>query len=431
MNTISSTITSLNRKVSPGNVSQGRDIYGTLGEAARNLLTQIKPKELSKRIVIENALYDQVDRYKCPDDLDQKNIMQIYKLDGIRNIDTFYYPVMQTTNRRYDQHRIGDRNLVTIEWDQGMKFIKMPDIDRHNTGIQNDNGGLTISTMDSLTSNGTWNTFGNATNLLEDNLTFVAGHGSIRFNMNTSINTGGIVNFNLEPFDLSEFLITGKVFTWVDLPNVHQLQTVQLEMYSSPGNGYSITVLKPHDADEFQLGWNLLGFVLDPMSMVTIGTPDPKALNTVRLTFTTNGTLLMDNVRVDNIVARRGKVYGIQYISKYMFMDPNGLWKENPTEGTDEVMLEFEAYQLYLQEAACILGQEIFTDTTIGSKGQIGGRLGQMESQLIADYRKYRKNYKAEFMDEQQDMYRWGVNFGYNNRGSWNGGGWDHSNEIR
>jgi hypothetical protein len=437
MPNITSTTTAVNRKVSPGTTSQSRDVYGAYAEAGRNLLSNIKPKELSKRIVIENALYDQVDRYKCPDDLDQKNIMQIYKLDGIRNIDTFYHPVMQTTNRRYDQHRLGDRNLVTIEWDKGMKFIKMPDVRQNGgnpgngNGNTNDNGGLTISTMDSLTETGTWNTFGNVTNLIEDNLTFVAGRGSFRFDINTSSDTGGIESFDVPSFSLEDYMIVGKVFTWLNVPNLNQIQTVQLEMYSSPGNGYSIVVTHPHDADTFQTDWNLLGFILDPETMTTIGTPDPTNLTHVKITFVTNGTLLMNGVRLDNIVARRGRVYGIQYISKYMFMDTEGLWKENPTTGSDEVMLEFEAYQLFLQECACVIGQEIFTDTTVGSKGQIGGRLGQMKADLTADYRQYKRNYKAEFMDEQQNMYNWGVNFGYNNRGQWSGHHWDHTNDMQ
>lgn len=434
--TISSTLTSINRKVSPGNVNQSKDVYGALAEAARNLLGNIKPKELSKRVIIENALYDQVNRFKCPDDLDQKNVMQWFRLKGLRNTDTFYHPMMQTTNRRFDQHRIADKNLFTIEWDRGVKFIKVSDWNSgfagNNVGIDNDNGGLTIHSMDSLTDNGTWNVFGNVTNLIRDDLNYIAGNGSLRFDINDSSNTGGLENFTLQPFDLSSFMITGKVFTWLDLPNLNQLQTVQFEMFSSPGNGYSITVSHPHDTDQFQLEYNLLGFILDPSVMITIGTPDPKALNHIKFTFTTNGTLLMNNVRIDNVVARKGRVYGIQYISNHMFKDINGLTKMEPTAPSDEIILDFEAYQLYLQEAACVVGQEIFNDTGNSRKGYILGKLGQMQQKLATDYVIYKKNYKAEFIDEQQDMYYWGVNFGYNNRGNWNGdrGGWDHSQDI-
>ncbi len=225
--TIASVLTSLNRKVSPGNVNQSKDIYGVLAEAARNLLGNIKPKELSKRVIIENALYDQVNRFHCPEDLDQKNVMQWFRLKGNRNTDTFYHPMMQTTNRRFDQHRVADRNLFTIEWDRGVKFIKVSDYGHDQEGnANNDNAGLTIATMDSLTSNGTWNIFGNVTNLIEDNLTYVAGRGSFRFDINNSSNTGGIESFNIPPVDIETYIGPGKIFTWLWLPNLNQLQTV-------------------------------------------------------------------------------------------------------------------------------------------------------------------------------------------------------------
>ncbi len=283
--------------------------------------------------------------------------------------------------------------------------------------------------MDSLTENGSWNVFGNVTNLITDNLTFVAGRGSLRFDINNSSNTGGIENFTLQPFSIREYLTVGKIFTWLNLPNVEQLQTVQFEMYSSPGNGYSITVNSPHDTSSFQLDQNLLGFYLDPMNMTIIGTPDPENLNHIKFTFVTNGTLLMNDVRIDNVVARKGRVYGIQYISNYMFKDVNGIFKQYPTIGSDQVLLEPESFQCYIQDCACVLGEEIFTDTGTSKKGYVMGKIGQMADKLVGMYARYRKNYKAEFMDEQQDMYYWGVPFGYDGRRSGDGGHrFDHSN---
>src|ERR1700733_6075108 len=183
MYTVSSALAAINRKVSPGNIGQSKDIYGVLSEASRNLLSNIKPKELSKRVTIENALYDQVNRFKCPDDLDMKAVMQWFRLKGNRSTDTFYWPMQQATNRRFDEHRVADRNLFTIEWDQGVKFIKISDVGNFigSTNSDNDSFGLTIAQMNTLTEDGTWNTFGNVTNLIADNLTYVAGFGSLRF----------------------------------------------------------------------------------------------------------------------------------------------------------------------------------------------------------------------------------------------------------
>lgn len=430
-NTIAQTITSINRKVSPGNVNQSRDLYGALAEGARRLLGKIKPKELSKRVIIENALYDQVFKYKCPDDLDQQNVMQWFRLKDNRNVDTFYHPMRQTTNRAFDQQWRGNSNLFTIEWDKGVRFIKVSATDNrdNSNSINGSNNGTTIHDMNSLTDNGTWNTFGNVTNLVRDNLTYVAGNASLRFDINDSSNTGGLENFNITPVDLSSFMMVGKVFTWLWVPNLNQIQTVQLEMYSSDGNGYSITVNSPHDTDQFQLEQNMLGFVMDPNTMVTIGTPDPKAINHIKITFTTNGTLLMQGVRLDNIVARKGTVYGIQYISNFMFRDRNGLTFIQPQSVSDDVMLDFEAYQLYLQECACVIGEEIFTDT---ARSNQPSKLAGMYTKLDAEYAKYKKLHKAEYIDEQQDFYRWGVPFGYNSVYNWQGynGGWDHSSEM-
>lgn len=429
---ITAVLTSLNRKVSPGNTSQGRDIYGTMSEAASNLLSAIKPKELSRRVIIENALYDQVDRFHCPEDLDQQLVMQVYRLDKNRNVDTFYNPVWQTSNRRFDEHRLGDKNLITIEWDKGVKYIKLSNLGRNNanSGVSNTNDGVTIDTMDRINSNGLWQSFGNVTNLINDNLTYVAGSGSLRFDINTSDSTGGIENFTLTPFSIAEFFMTGKIFTWLNLPNITngmQLQTVTMEMYSSAGNGYSITVNSPHDTDTFQEGQNLLGFELDPSVMTTIGSPDPSALNHIKFTFTSNGTFEINKVNIDNIVLRKGTVYGIQYISKFMFRDTSGIWKENPSDPSDEVMLDYEAYQLFVDQSAIILGQEIFTDTVMNKKGFIFGKIGQMQQKIVADYAQYRKNYKAEFIPEQQKPYNFGVNFGYNNRGLDDGHRFNHS----
>lgn len=419
--------TAINRKVSPGNINQSNDFYGALTEGKNLLLAAIKPKELSRRIIIENALYDQVNRFHCPLDLDQKLVMQVYRLDHNRNVDTFYHPVEQTTNRRFDQHRLGDRSLITIEWDKGVKFIKFSDFGQQNTGVTNANDGLTIAMMDSVTQDGVWQSFGNVTNLITDNLTYVAGNGSLRFDINDSSTTGGIENFTLTPFDLSEYMMVGKIFTWLNLPNVNQLQTVTLEMYSSPGNGYSITVNSPHDTDKFQQDQNLLGFTIDPSIMTTIGVPDPKNLNHVKFTFVTNGTLLMRNVNIDNIVARKGRVFGIQYISSFIFKDTTGLWKEAPTVGSDEVMLEYEAYQLYVDQSAIVIAQEILTDTGLTKKGFITGKIGQMQQKISADYLQYKKNYKAEFIPEQQEPYYFGTEFGYNNRGLDDGHRFNHS----
>lgn len=442
---VSQLLSDLNRRISPSTTDQSRDIFGVINEGARRLLGQIKPQELSRRVIVENALYDQVNRFHCPDDLDQKNVMQFYRLKGNVEVDSFYYPMRQTTNRRFDQQRTYDRNLFTIEWQSGAKFLKISDQssfvrnnDFNGNGFDqtNNTGGLTINTCDGVTVNGLWSVFGNVVNLTTDNLTYVAGSGSLRFDINTSSNTGGILNTTITPVDLTQFLVKGKIFTWLDIPNLNQIQTVTLDLFSNPANlttdYYSMTVTSPHDTPTFQLGQNQMGFIFDPSSgMQVIGFPDPANIAAIRVTFVTNGTLSMNSIRLDNIVARFGRVFGVQYISKYIFEEASsGIWKEEATNASDLIHLDFGAYELLLNECAVTLGQEVLTDTGIGRKGFVSGKLGEMRRDLDDKYYQYRKFWKSEFIDEQQQPYNFGVPFGYqrgwggdnNNTGSANGG---------
>lgn len=408
---VSQLITDVSRRVSPANPADSRDILGAVGDAARRVSSVVMFKDLSRRVEIENALYDQVFRFTCPDDLDGKNVMQWYKLNSNgRNTDTFFYPMRQVTNRQFDQIRSGSYNptsgaglnIFTIEWQSGVKFLKVSDFQCR--------GGTTIHKMESITENGTWNVFGNVVNLTTDNLNYVSGNGSLRFNINTSSNTGGIENFTLTPVDLSNFFVTGKIFTWLDVPNLNQFQTVTLDLFSSPTDYYSITVSQPHDTNAFQLNWNLLGFAFDPQYMTTVGTPNPASINHIKFTFVTNGTLLLNNVRMDNVIARQGAAYGIQYVSDWMFHDATtGLWKEAPTDPSDIIHLSNEAYNVLLNEAAFVVGQELFT----GKGSQVD--LVRLESMRDKGMKEYKMKNKEEFIEEQQQFYTFGVPFGYDN----------------
>ncbi len=393
------------RDISPASPDDSRDLNGAIEQAAEEMLSFIKPKDLSKRTTIENALYDQVNRYTCPEDLDTNKIMQWTRLKGMKEVGDWFNPMTQVTNLAFDQatrNHDSELNIFTIEYQSGKKFIKVSDM------RQEGNSGLTLAQMNSITEDGTWLTFGNVVNLQTDNLTYVSGSGSLRFDINDSGNIGGIENFNMTPFNIKDFLNVGKIFSWLDVPNLRQIQTVTLDLFSSLTDYYSITVSSPHDTDQFQLEWNLLGFALDSSTMNTVGTPNPAAINHVKVTFVTNGTLNMNSVRMDNIVARKGSVYGIQYVSNQLFQDPiTGLFKSRPTLDSDLITLEYNSYQVFRGYCASILAEELVSNNTDVAK------IDEKRDRAIAIYKN--KN-KEEYIDETQTMRRFGVEYGYRNR---------------
>lgn len=398
------------RGISPAKPSDSKDPNGAIVQAVEEMLATLKPKELSKRVIIENALYDQENRYSCPEDLDTNKIMQWYRLKGNREVDGFFNPMTQVTNRAFDaaQNDCGDavsaQNLFTIEYQSSKKFIKVSDFAN--------NSGTTLNQMNSITDNGTWNVFGNLVNLATDNLTYVAGSGSIRFDLNTSSSTGGMISMGMKPVDLSSYLNVGKVFTWIDIPNLNQLQTVTLDMFTTPTDYYSITVNSPYDADQFQLGQNMLGFEMDSSTMNTIGTPDPKNINQIRFTFVTNGTLDMNSVRIDNVVARKGHVYGIQYISSQIFKDAvTGLMKWRPTDDSDIIILNYDTYQVLLSACVYVFAGELVngSGTTIIRNKLVNPYQNAFTAAIVL----YKKRHKEEYIDETQNLRAFGVPYGW------------------
>lgn len=424
-NTVSKLILDSARGISPMNPADSKDVLGACGEAARNILFQVSPKDLARRVEIENALYDHVYRFKCPADLNDQSVVQWYKIKDGKGVDTMFHPMRQVTNREFDKRRYhnyegtsGDGhglNIFTIEWQSGVKFIKVSDF-KCDTGV-------VINQMDSLTDNGTWNVFGNVVSLATDNLNYVSGNGSLSMNINTSDTVGGIECTGMTPIDISSYFVQGKVFTWIDIPNLNQMQTVTLDLYSSPTDYYSITVNSPHDAEQFQLGWNLLGFSFDQQYMNTVGSPNPKAINQVKITMVTNGTLLMNNVRIDNIIIRRGAAYGIQYISDSMFQDAeSGIWLAQPTDPSNLIHIQSDTYKILLSETRVVLGQELVTSSKTGL-----AVLTKLENKRDIDMKYYKKSNKQEYIDEQQQFYNFGVPFGY---GRGNSSGHDHHAPI-
>ena len=420
MKTVGQLKTDVYRTISPASPEDSKDPYGAIVQAVETMLGTIKPKELSKRIVIENALYDQIDRYNCPDDLDTNKIMQWYRLKDNQQVDNFYAPLTQLSNLEFDRSRRNRdaNNVFTVEYQSAKKFLRVSDF-----GNNCNNTGTTIHEMNDLVSNGTWNVAGNLVNLATDNLTYVTGSGSLRFDLNTSSNIGSITSVGMASVDLSEYLNVGKVFTWIDIPNLNQLQSVTLSMYSSPTDYYSITVTSPHDTNQFQLGWNLLGFEMDSSTMNTVGTPNPADISQLQFTFVTNGTLLMNSIRLDNIVARKGKVYGLQYIANQVFQDAvSGQMKSRPTADTDIIILEYDTYQVLLTACTYVFATELIN----------GGGVSVIRYKIVNPYLnsynaavgEYKKRHKEEYIDETQTLRRFGVPYGwYEQQNDW---GSDH-----
>lgn len=380
------------RKLSGAAVSQSTDFFGAVDEARRLMLSKIRPVELVREAYIEQAVYDQVNQYAVPEDLNYDNLVEIKMLHGYRNIDTFAHPLKIVYNRRFDQKRRSAKNVCAITWNNGVKYLRI----FNPTGLQKCTE-MQIHNANSLDKNGTWNVGGNVVNLSMDRLKYIAGTGALRFDINSSSTTGFIENTTMNPVDMTAYIQIGAAFTWFDTELPKEILSVMITLESSPGNSYQYSVNQSHDNTNFIKNWNLLKFPLDPNNGLVInGTPDPKQITGIRFEFTTAGTQPVYGCHLDNMVLRKGVVYQALYEASYCFIDAQtNAWKQYSDKNSDLIPLEEDAYQILMMFTAITLMNDL------GKKSQTK----DMQAELDILIKAYRMAHKSEQIPRQDSTY--------------------------
>lgn len=351
----------INSKLSNGSAQvQVSDFYARIDEGRRRMLKKIDPPELVRNAYLEEAIYDQINKYAIPDDLVYTNIINLRKLSGYRNVDRQSTPLEQVYRRRFDQKRVDSKNVFSVNYTNGLKTMSI----FRPTGLPECQSQI-INKADSLTVDGIWNVGGNVVNLTLDKLKYISGHGAIKFDFNSSSTEGSIEVALTTPSDLFSFLETGAVFTWLDISNFLVLRTVKMTLFSSDTQYYEMTVNSAHDNNVWANNWNLLKYQLS--SMIAVNAPNPRAITGVRFDFTTNGEAML-GCHLDNIIARRGQVYDIDYQSAFIIMDADtGAWKKRATSPNDIVIAEEDTYQILMLESAISVMEEATNSTTYTS----------------------------------------------------------------
>lgn len=351
----------INSKLSNGSAQvQVSDFYARIDEGRRRMLKKIEPPELVRNAYLEEAIYDQVNKYAIPDDLEYTSIINLRKLSAYRNVDRMSTPLEQVYRRRFDQKRVESKNVFSVNYTNGVKTMSI----FRPQGLPQCQSEI-INRADSLTADGIWNVGGNVINLSLDRLKYISGHGAIRFDFNNSSTAGSIEVALTTPSDLFSFLETGAVFTWLDISNFQILLTVTMTLYSSDTQYYEMTVNSAHDNNVWANNWNLLKYQMS--SMNAVNAPNPRAITKVRFDFTTTGEV-MNGCHLDNIIARRGQVYDVDYQSAFIIMDSEtGAWKKRATSPNDIVIAEEDTYQILMLESAISVMEEATNSTTYTS----------------------------------------------------------------
>lgn len=388
--TVYNLITDVKRKIHGGSIPS--TIQSALDEGRRNMLMKIKPPEMQREAYIEQAIYDQVEKYAIPEDVKYEDIVDIKELSCYRNLDTLSQPLAQVYRRQFDQ-KVRE-NIFHIGWLSGVKtmqILRPKGLHKYQHVVLND--------VNSLTKNGTWNTSGNVVNLRLDELNHITKKASLSFDINNSSTVGSIENFTMTPVDIFDYLNTGAAFAWLSIPIPKEMISVKLIMGSNQTDlttdYFYSTVNQPHDSNEFVNGWNLLKYMLN--NLTPEGNPNPKSIGYIKLEFTTTGQPI-PGCNMDAIIARKGHVYQMIYNSSYCLIDPiTRAWKKLTTKNGDQFPFEEDAYQVIMLETALVVQKDLFANN-IGASFDVTG----IEQELMNAYALFVKNHKGEFIEPEQ-----------------------------
>lgn len=347
----------LNRKLSGANIDdiQGISDYSLFKEAASNLLAQIDPAETVRRspFNVFGTVYD----YSPPSDF--KEVMDIAKQAQRTEADN--------PTRRYredfDQHK--NENDFTSEWIDGSRRL------RYSKDVGN---VISVHTLDSVTSNGTWD--GTAANIVASTFNAYQGAASIQAD-----------------FDTGEY-IENDDFTKVDLSDHENLSTLFFPFYCPDttaagvvtniilrwGSSTSAYFSKTTSAPQFGLfraGWNLVPF--DWSAATETGTVDTDNIDYLRATLTLSAS--DTGYKFDEIFSALPEVTDLYYYSKYLFRSTAGTWLETPTADTDIICLDTNTENLFVYECIRLAALQIqgktdvynsYTTELYGNDRQVG-----------------------------------------------------------
>jgi len=347
----------------------------TLNQGVRQVLSELDLVSNRRRSQLTPNLFSGLFEYAAPTDLKGYGIITVQDQTFSHARDWSLVPFEQFMRRQ-------DGNTIAISDYDGVRKVLL------NT--DNQDSKTTVSNMDALTSGGgTWGPFGDVTagEVYQDKDNFVAGSGSIRFNINAAAGTtAGIVNSTLTSSDMSEyFLQNGQAFIWVYITSTTNLTNFILRLGSSASAYNSKTSTTQADGTAFASGWNLLRF--DLSSVTLTGVPVNTAITYCAIYMTKTAAKVSETAyRFDFLVLRRGQVNNLYYYSSFGWQTSAGVYLRNSTASSDLLNADEQEYEIILAKCAELAAEET-DETTVSEK---------MASRYKTLVKEYKMNHASE-----------------------------------
>lgn len=320
-----------------GGISLSVDWYTKLRQGGENLLDNINPETLKRRVPIYGGITRSLNTYYCPPDVLVPS--GIYGNDGVRQYK--YQPPAQFYAKE-------TANTFTIEYINGARFLMM----RHS----NFNDAFEINDMDEV------GTITGDMDLSVNAFDYLDGQGALEGTFSHEAIEIGDSFENV--LDISSYL-RGVLLLPVSFQNAAEVESIEFRLETDDTNYYSVTSTQDAIGDYIVDGWNLVRFWLSQRSET--GNPDPATINSWKLRITMNdGT--SQTVIIDRITMQVSSQLYLEYYSNRLFVDgTSGAWKDTATAG-DYINLDRDAAGVLHYETAELVDRETSFATELARK---------------------------------------------------------------
>lgn len=388
--TISDVGNELQAMMHGASLNQISNLYGVYNRASRRVLTDVDPQE-TKVTKQFGQVWDGVFDYTMDTDVKGNKIIDFFPQAARQLTDNF----SQNYNKDFDLWKnftfIPD---FTLKYSNGLRTLRVNAANLF-TGIQ-------INAADGVSTNGTWATGGNATNIQSNNQRFTDGAaGAVSFTLSQTgiTSTGYVENSTMGAVDLTNHYNNAYIFFQVYLPTASGISNIDLRFGTDSSNYYEFaTLTTDYMGNAWVNGWNQLG--ASWTTATTTGSPTLTSIKYIRVTFTYNGTV-QTQVLINQIYSRLGVYFNYEYYSKYLFRDgTTGVFKEKVTADSDVVNLDTDGFNLFLYAS----GLEAIEQQQ--GLAALFGDENNFESKYADGLAEYTSKYKSEIIKPKSYYYR-------------------------
>lgn len=367
-------------------LNQITNVDGVIDRAARQLLLDVDPQETKRTLEFVNPIFNTVFDYPLAPDVKGNKIIDIRP--QVRRMPSDIW--LQSYNQAFDiwkQNIWASQDMFTMNFNTGVKTIRI------NAPYLNP--PIIVNYADDLTDNGTWSATGTASNLTVDNVNYVQGQGSLKFDGTTG--SAVVSNSTQSSVNLSTYVSQSSMFVWVYVPIGNDLASVNLAWGSSASDFYGGSVTTNQQGVAFVNGWNLCQFVWNNSTSIT-GSPDSTQITYVSAELVLTASAA--GCRVNGINNIQGSILEYEYYSKYMFRDAiTGAFQEKVTDDSNLINLDTESYNMLFNLVAFYAIQQQQGADALAYDGNFFGNAYQ---QAVT---RYKAQYKSEVQKPQTTYY--------------------------